>query len=441
MTAPRRSPPAFREAIRLARVPPYPFAELERRAAEQERPGRPVLKFAIGDPDLPPPEVLTRALAEILRSDPTSHGYSTSRGEPTLREAVARFLRVRFGVPIDPEREVAILVGSKEGLSGLPRALLGPGEAVAVPDPGYPAYVAAALLNDLAVERLPLRPGGGWLPDWEGLSARVGLAYLNYPNNPTGQVARLPDLKEAVDWAHDHGSALAFDNAYSEITYGSEPAPSILEVPGAREVAVEFHSLSKTFGIPGWRVGFAVGNPDLLRLLVRLKSQSDSGAATPLQRAAVAALGLYRGRERPPEVARAVATYGERIRALAAGLEALGLEVVPPQGALYVWQRVRSGGADLAERLLDRAGILVTPGSAFGRGGEEYVRWSVTRPLSEIETALRRLPAALSPRRGGGDGAPAAGTPPEPPPGTGSAGSGSSSPRRRARPATRRSPG
>lgn len=418
----RSAVPVYQESVRLARVPPYPFAVLERLAEERDRPDRPILRFAIGDPDLPPPTVLTEALAGQL-SDPTAHGYSTSRGEPMLRAAVAGFLRARFGVSVDPEREVVILVGSKEGLASLPRALLGPGDSVAVPDPGYPAYVAAALLNDLAVERLPLRPEGGWLPDWEELGARVGLTYLNYPNNPTGQVARIEDLKEAVDFARDRRFVLAFDNAYSEITYGGTDAPSLLEIPGAREVGVEFHSFSKTFGIPGWRLGFAVGNPDLLRLLVRLKSQSDSGPATPLQRAAIPALGLYRGRQRPAEVEALVRVYHDRIRTLTDGLQALGQEVIPPQGALYVWQRVRSGGAAFAQFLLDRAGILVTPGSAFGRAGEEYVRWSVTRPRTEIEVALDRLATALA-RGPPKESAAASSASPGRPPGTGSSGSG-----------------
>ncbi|MGI0052712.1 MAG: pyridoxal phosphate-dependent aminotransferase [Thermoplasmata archaeon] len=387
--------PVFRESVRLARVPPYPFAELERIAAERDTAERPVLRFAIGDPDLPPPPTLTRALARILAGEST-HRYSTSRGEPTLRDAIARFLKVRFGVSVDPEREVAVLVGTKEGLTALPRAILSPGASVAVPDPGYPAYAAAVLLADLAVERLPLRPDGGWLPDWEGLSARVGMTYLNYPNNPTGQVARLEDLREAVDLARDRRFVLAYDNAYSEITYTDAPAPSLLEVPGAREVALEFHSFSKTFGIPGWRLGFAVGHPELIRLLVRLKSQSDSGAATPLQRAAAEGLNLYRGRNRPTEVDRLVRIYRERMERLAEGLSALGQEVVPPRGGLSLWQRVRSGGEEYAERLLERAGVLLTPGSAFGRAGAEYVRWAVTRPRAEIDLALDRLPSALA---------------------------------------------
>jgi aspartate/methionine/tyrosine aminotransferase len=375
----------------LASVPPYPFAGLEAEAESLSRQGRSVLRFALGDPDLPPPTPMLDALRESVES-PGIHAYSTSRGEPSLRGAIASWMHTRFGVTVDPEREVAVLLGTKEGLTALPRALLNRGESVAVPDPGYPAYIGAAMLSGLRVERFALDPARAWSPDWSALPWSPGLAYLNYPNNPTGQTVEPAVLREAVDAARSRGFTLAFDNAYSEITFGGAPAPSLLQIPGAREVGVEFHSFSKTFGVPGWRLGFAVGNADVIGSLVRLKSQLDSGAATPLQRAAIRGLQMYRSPERPPEIEERVAEYRRRSDRLVHGLETLGERVVRPGGTLYVWQRVEGrSGAQYADEVLQRHGILLTPGSAFGSHGTNYVRWSITRPESEIELALTRL--------------------------------------------------
>jgi LL-diaminopimelate aminotransferase len=313
MSRPAGPPPVRTGSAAVRALPVYPFASLEARAEERRRRGERLLPFHLGDPDLPPPPSVRQAMIRAVR-DPGTYRYSTSRGEASLRAAIARWMRTRFGVSLDPDREVVVLLGSKEGLASLPRAWLDPGEEGAVPDPGYPAYRAALALAGAPVQPLPLDPSGDWRPQWDRLAGKPRLLYLNYPNNPTGATADLATLREAVDQARDRGALLAYDNAYSEITYADAPAPSLLEAPGGREVGVEFHSLSKTFGVPGWRIGFAVGNATALAALVKLKAQADSGATLPIQRAAEAALELYRSRERPPEVERSVQEYGRRLR-------------------------------------------------------------------------------------------------------------------------------
>ena len=389
-------PPRLTASPALDAVPPYPFAELERQAERLRTDGQEVLNFGIGDPDLPPPAWLVESAQREIAA-PRASRYSTSRGEPEFREAIAAWMQGRFGVRADMDREIAVLIGSKEGLASMPRALCRPGDTVGVPDPGYPAYRAAVRLALAEPALLPLRAEQGYRPDWDRLRGGTRLVYLNYPNNPTGRVASLSDLAEAVDRARDGGFLIAYDNAYSEVTFGSHPAPSILEVPGGAEVAVEFHSLSKTFGVAGWRLGFAVGNADALDLLVKLKSQSDSGACTPLQRAAATALARYRGRDPPVEVARSVAEYGRRLRSLSDGLTKLDMRAPMPEGGLYLWQEVGDeGGERFAARLLGSSGIAVTPGSGFGGSGKGYVRWAATRPMVEVERALARL--ATGPR-------------------------------------------
>lgn len=378
----------IRPSRALADLPPYPFAALEAAARTAGASGPRMLRFAVGDPDLPPPPELVAAASEAFLT-PEGNRYSTSRGEAELRDAFAGWMGRRFGVRLDPDREVAVLLGSKEGLAHLPRAVLDPGDGAGVPDPGYPAYADAVLLAHARPHRFPLRAEDGWLPDLHALPAGVRLLYLNYPNNPTGAVAERDGLRPALDAARDAGFLLAYDNAYSEVTFGGRRAPSILELPGAREHAVEFHSLSKTLGIPGWRLGFAAGNAEAIRALVDLKSHADSGAPRPLQ---LAAARLLRAPDWPAAVHGAIAEYGARLGALAEGLRSLGEEVEPPEATLYLWQRVPGGdGAAHARELLERAHILVTPGGAFGERGAGYVRWAATAPRAEIAEAIGRL--------------------------------------------------
>ncbi len=377
-----------RESAALAGLPRYPFVALEARIAERRRAGLPVLNFGIGDPDLGPAPALREAARRAVLSDET-HRYSTSAGEPELREAIARWVRVRFGVSLDPAEEVVVLSGSKEGLAQFPRAILDAGSRVLVPDPGYPVYRAAAVLAGTRPVTLPLIEREDWRPDWEAAPAAARLCYLNYPNNPTGAVLGVDGLREAAERARDGRFLVAYDNAYSEVTFGGFRAPSLLEVPGGREVGVEFHSFSKTFGVPGWRLGFAIGNAEALRALVKLKSQGDSGVSLPMQRAAIEALGWYQGAERPRTVEASVREYGERLRRLVDGLTGLGMSATLPGGGLYLWQRAPGGsGEGFATRLLAEHGIVVAPGGGFGDAGRAYVRWSVTRPSDEIDRAI-----------------------------------------------------
>ncbi|MDE1835042.1 MAG: aminotransferase class I/II-fold pyridoxal phosphate-dependent enzyme [Euryarchaeota archaeon] len=390
--------PTRRPSSRVVQeVPPYPFAELERKAAAWSRGKERAINLSIGDPDLPPPPTVVEAARKALVAE-GSHRYPTSRGDRVLLEAIARWMERRFDVKVDPEKEVAVLLGSKEGIGGLPHVLADPGEAVLVPDPGYPPYTRGTRLAHAEVQSFPLLPSRGWLPDWDSVPTEGRLMFLNYPNNPTGGTATLDQVRPAVDIARDRGMWLAYDNAYSEVTFEGFSAPSILQVPGAIDHAIEFHSFSKTFGMAGWRIGFAVGNREVLASLVKYKSQNDSGAARPIQAAAAAALDLYRSAARPPEVERSVDEYGRRLRRLSEGLRALGYDVTRPRGSLYLWQHAPLGdGSAWADELLAKHGILVTPGAAFGPSGTAYVRWAVTVPFGQIEETLRRLSRAPGP--------------------------------------------
>ncbi|HDN62366.1 MAG TPA: aminotransferase class I/II-fold pyridoxal phosphate-dependent enzyme, partial [Candidatus Bathyarchaeota archaeon] len=276
---------------RLKSLPPYLFAQLEQIIEKKRREGADLISLSIGDPDLPPPPFILEALREEA-GNPKNHNYSSSRGEYEFREAVAEWYKKRFGVDLDPEREVAALIGSKEGISNIARAFVDPGDRVLVPDPAYPVYAnGATLLSDGVPVTLPLLEELGFKPDLDGVDAKdVKLMYLNYPNNPTGASVTGSELKEFVDFAVDNDVILCYDNAYSEITFGGYKAPSILQVDGAMEVAVEFHSCSKTFNMTGDRIGFAVGNEKLIDGLVKVKSQVDSGPPKYVQKAAIRGL-------------------------------------------------------------------------------------------------------------------------------------------------------
>ncbi len=379
-------------ASSLGSLAPYPFAELETQARAARQRGEPVVDLSIGDPDLPPPEVVVEALREAVRR-PELHGYSSSRGEPFFREAIARWYARRFGVALDPEREVCALLGSKEGIANLARAYVEPGATVLCPDPGYPVYTAGATrLSGGAVRPWPLAPPRYDFTTGPFDDGKVRLAFLNYPSNPTGAIASKEEMRRAVDAARAHGALLASDLAYSELAADPSDAPSALAVDGAKECTIEFHSLSKTFAMTGFRLGFAVGNAAAIASLARLKSQVDSGPPKFLQWAGTAALELYAGGGRPTEVARAVATYQRRLARLVRGLRDRGLRAEIPKATFYAWHPVPGDGTEFARRLAG-ANVYVTPGAAFGASGARYVRWAVTRPEEEIAAAIERLDA------------------------------------------------
>jgi LL-diaminopimelate aminotransferase len=345
----------------------------------------------MGDPDLPPPIEIVEALCQAAGSA-GQHRYPGYRGTPALREAIAGYYQRRFGVSLSPESEVTPLLGSKEGIVNLALASLDPGDLVLVPDPGYAPYARGAALAGAESYPFPLLPDRGFLPDLEALprdvANRAVLMWLNYPNNPTGATADLAFFSEAVEFARYHDLLLCHDAPYCDVGYDGYRAPSLLQVPGALEVAVEFNSLSKTYNMPGWRLGMAVGNGKALDSLAQVKSNVDSGIFRPLQEAAIQALSVD-----PAWISGRNAVYQERLDLVLEGLEVAGLAASRPRATLYVWARVPSGWKSeaFALALLEETGVALAPGPFFGSAGEGYVRVSVTASTALIRQAMERL--------------------------------------------------
>jgi LL-diaminopimelate aminotransferase len=386
----------MRFARRLDGLGEYLAAALTRRVAEARAAGVDVISLGVGDPDLPPPAELVEELHAIARR-PDVHGYPTNRGVAELREAVAAHYARRFGVALDPEREVLPLLGAKEGLAHLCLALLDEGDVALVADPGYPVYTGGPTIAGATALGLPLRAEHGFLPDLDALPAarleRANLLICGYPNNPTGAVADDAFFARLAAFGAGRGVPVCHDNAYSELTYDGFVAPSFLAAPDAREAGIEILSLSKALNLPGWRIAFAVGNAQLIGRLTTLKQNIDAGMWVALQRTAVRALELCASF---PATMRAI--Y-ERRRDLVCGrLAALGLDVVPPRGAIYVWMPVPGGepSAVFAERLLAEQGLVVGPGAAYGEAGEGYVRLSLTVSDERLAEAMDRLERQLS---------------------------------------------
>jgi len=386
----------FQLADRVKRLPPYLFAELEKIISEKKQQGVDLISLSIGDPDLPPPPFVLEALKEES-ANPKNHNYSFSQGEPYFREAVAEWYKRRFGVDLDPKKEVIALIGSKEGIANFSRAFVNPGDKVLVPDPAYPVYAnGSTLLSDGIPVSMPLLEENDFRPDLESLNlSGIKMVFLNYPNNPTGSVMTKSELKAIVDLAREKNVILCYDNAYSEIAFDGYKAPSILEVDGAMEVAIEFHSCSKTFNMTGDRIGFAVGNSELIEGLVKVKSQIDSGPPVYIQKVAAKALQSYVDGE-PPEYLKWVnRVYAERRDTLLKGLRAVGLEARKPLATFYVWAKCGGSSIEFASRLID-AGVIVAPGIGFGKYGEGYIRFSITQPKERIEEACERIKRALT---------------------------------------------
>ncbi|HZP42944.1 MAG TPA: LL-diaminopimelate aminotransferase [Candidatus Binatia bacterium] len=385
-------PITVKKAERIQKLPPYLFAEIDRLKREVAARGVDLVNLGIGDPDMPtPPHVIAR-LCEAARN-PANHRYPDYEGLPAFRRAAAAWMRSRYGVTLDPETEVVSLIGSKEGIANLAVAFVDPDDVVLVPDPGYPVYHIGTQFNGGTTYRMPLRRENGFLPDLGAIPTEVArrakLLWLNYPNNPTGTVAPRSFFADAIRFAERHGIVIGHDAAYAELYYGERP-PSILEMPGGRDVAIEFHSLSKTFNMTGWRVGFAVGNAELVAGLGKVKTNVDSGVFQAVQEAAIAAL-----ESEPSVVANLRATYRERRDVLVAGLATAGLPCEPPAGTFYVWVPVPRGqsSAALAKRCLTEAGVVVTPGNGFGDAGEGYVRLTLCSPVARLREAVERLRA------------------------------------------------
>ena len=382
----------FEYAERIKRLPPYLFAEIEKTIKEKKAQGADLISLSIGDPDLPPPKFVIEALKEET-ANPKNHNYSFSQGEPDFREAVASWYKNRFKVDLQHDQVVALL-GSKEGIANIARAFINPGDQVLVPDPAYPVYAnGSTILCDGKTVALPLLEENGFKPDFEAVNPKgVKMMYLNYPNNPTSATVGKSFLKEAVDFAKDNKIILCYDNAYSEVTYDGYQAPSILEIDGAMDVAIEFHSLSKTFNMTGDRIGFAVGNKQLVSGLTKVKSQIDSGPPVYTQRVAVKALATYTSREAPNFLKKNNKILEERRDLLVDTLCKIGYKCDKPKATFYVWMNCKGDSMKFATRLLD-VGVAVTPGVGFGKCGEGFVRITFTQPKERIIEACRRLAA------------------------------------------------
>jgi LL-diaminopimelate aminotransferase len=378
-------------ARRLDEVPPYLFAELERKIEEREQAGIDVISLGIGDPDLPTPEPVVEALARAAR-DPKTHQYPSNRGTDAFRETVVRFYRDRFGVGLDPEREVIPVLGGKEGVAHVALATLDPGDTALAPDPGYPPYTSGPVFSGANVHYLPLAAENHFLPDLE-TAPEGSLLFLNYPNNPTGATAEVEFFERAAAFGQERGLIVVHDNAYSEITFDGYTAPSFLQAGGAKEVGVEIFSLSKGWNMTGWRAGWIAGNAEVVERYRHLKTNLDSGMFEAVQAAAIAA--LTEARDFPREMSD---VYQERRDLVTEGLRAIGLEVTPPRATPYFWARVPEGhtSASFAELVLDRADVVVSPGNAYGPSGEGYVRLSLTVPDHRLQEAVRRIAGSLS---------------------------------------------
>jgi LL-diaminopimelate aminotransferase len=381
----------IRFAERISDLPPYLFAELDKLRDAKRAEGVDVISLGIGDPDLPTPEPVIAALERAAR-DPANHRYPEYYGLDELRDAIAAWYRRRFKVELDPSSEIVPLIGSKEGIAHLPLALVDPGDPVLITDPGYPVYAIGTMLAGGHAHYLPLRAESGWLPDLAAIPAdvlaRAQLLWLCYPSNPTAAVAPYSFFEESVAFAREHGLLIAQDAAYSEVTFDGYRCRSILEVPGARDVVMEFHSLSKTYNMTGWRIGWVAGNASVVEALGRVKTNVDSGVFQAVQWAGIAALEL------PQTWIDERNAHLQRRRDLV--LEALhlvGLAPETPRASLYVWSPVPDGRSSIeyARWLIDEIGVIVTPGVGFGPSGEGYFRISLTTPDTRLEEALDRI--------------------------------------------------
>jgi LL-diaminopimelate aminotransferase len=378
-------------AQRLTALPPYLFAELDRRKAALRAKGVDIIDLGVGDPDLPTPTRIVERMRETVLN-PQNHRYPSYEGLREFREAVSRWYDRRFGVKVDPDGEVIALIGSKEGIAHIPLAFINPGAYSLVPSPGYPVYHAGTVFAGGKSFFMPLKEERGFLPDLGGVPTEVAeqatLLFINYPNNPTAAVADREFFARVVEFARQYRLFVCHDAAYSEISFDGYTPPSFLEVDGAQAAGVEFHSLSKTYNMTGWRLGFAVGNREILAGLGKAKTNIDSGVFQAVQWAGIEAL---EGDQSDVEQMRAI--YQRRRDVMVRGLRAMGLEVTPPKATFYLWVKVPPGhdSVSFASLVLNEAGVVITLGSGFGTAGEGYVRLALTVPEPRLEEAVGRL--------------------------------------------------
>ncbi|MBE7105787.1 aminotransferase class I/II-fold pyridoxal phosphate-dependent enzyme [Bacillus cereus] len=381
----------FKISNRVSNLPSYLFAHLENMKQKRVKEGYPVIDLSVGDPSFPTQSHIVEKMKEVL-SEYETHRYPPFRGIDQLKITISEWYKRRFGVDIDPEKEVLILVGSKEGLSHISLSYIDPGEIALVPNPGYPAYAGGVALAGGEVEEIPLLEKNNFFPDFSNVSPRVAkkakLMFLNYPNNPTGAVASVEDFERAVEFAKKNNIIVAHDAAYSEVSFGNYVAPSFLKAKGAKEIGVEFHSFSKTFCMTGWRIGMVVGNAEVIDNIAKTKAFVDSGVFGAIQKAASFALDSYN--EVPKEIKE---RYLERMNILKRGLEPLGWEIQVPKAGYFIWVKVPNNNSSMefCKMLLEKAGVLMTPGVGFGGYGEGFIRISLNVEEEQLHRAIKSI--------------------------------------------------
>lgn len=382
-------------AQRLDRIPPYLFAEINRKRQKLLAAGVDLINLGVGDPDQPTPATIVQTMHDAI-DDPNTHNYPPYQGTMEFRKAVVAFMERRYGVTgLDPEKEVLSSIGSKEAIHNTFLAFVDPGDYTLIPDPGYPVYNTATLFADGKPYRMPLKPENEFLPDLSLIPTEVAqkakLLWINYPNNPTGALGSLEFFREVVDFCRDHDILLCHDHAYAEMAYDGYQPPSVLQVPKAKDCAIEFHSTSKSYNMTGWRVGFVVGNALGIQGLARVKSNVDSGVFRAIQKAVITALETPR-----QEIEKVMEVYQRRRDIIVDGLRSLGWEITPPKATLYIWARVPSGytSQEFVNLLLDQCGIIVPPGNGYGASGEGFFRIALTIPEVQMKTAIARMEEA-----------------------------------------------
>ena len=379
----------------IQNLPPYLFARIEKLIAEAKAQGKDVISLGIGDPDRPPPPHIIAKLIEESQN-PVNHQYPSSVGMLEYRQAVANWYQSRFGVELDPKKEVVSLLGSKEGIAHISFCYLNPGDLCLVPDPGYPVYSIGAMLANANSYPMPLLPENNYLPDLksipEDIARKAKMMFINYPNNPVGATATLEFFQEVVAFARKYDILVCHDAAYTEVYFDGKAPISFLQAEGAKEVGIEFHSVSKTYNMTGWRVGWAVGNAEVIDVLGRFKSNVDSGVFQAVQHAAITALS---GSQDCVEEMRQV--YQERRDTVIAGLRKMGWKIEAPPASIYVWAPVPKGftSATFAELVLDKAAVVITPGLGYGERSDGYFRIALTQEVNRIQEALQRMEATL----------------------------------------------
>lgn len=376
---------------RMDKLPPYLFVEINRKIAEKRVRGIDIISFAIGDPDMPTPQHIIDKIC-IEARNPVNHRYPETAGLPELCKAIAQWYKGRFGVDLDPSKEVLPLLGSKEGIGHISFCFVDPGDLVLVTDPGYPVYSTSTILAGGEPYFITLTEETGFLPDLESIPQKVvqkaKILWLNYPNNPTGAVAGLDFFEKAVHFARKNDLAICHDAPYTEVAFDGYRPHSFMEVPGAKDVAIEFHSLSKTYNMTGWRIGMAVGNHKMIDALFRFKSNLDSGIPQAIQFAAIE--GLTGPQE---SIAERNVIYQRRRDKLVKALNEIGIKPFVPKATFYLWAKAPEGytSVGLTTELLEKANVAVTPGTGYGRAGEGYIRLSITLPDDRLEEGVKRL--------------------------------------------------